>query len=430
MASHEIPNRGPELLAVNYSFVITALIAYSLRVYVRVGMVKAFGTDDWLMGLALMFFIAYDVSSNTGVHYGTGRHHADLSNDQILQARRCWYFCYLFYSSAMICSKFSIGTFLLRIAVRKVHTYIIWGAMAISVVSGAAFFFVTLFQCNPISYFWTKHLPESEGTCINMTIVIALAYLYSAFSIISDFTFALLPALLVMNLQLARKTKIALIPLLTMGCIASSAVVARLPYMLNIANPDFLWATSDIAIWSTVEQGLAITAGSLATIRPLFSIFLFKIGLTSYPTKQQTPVFGGSTTANRIVGGHRANAPSSQIDMYRLPSRGPQEGDEESGAYTGRGSQDIPRSPTWYQTQFEKVKRGSLARGKPGVPLPPTSTTLSGDGSEESLRGLNEKSSKSREPSMDEERGMQIMVSRSFFVTDAERASYVQENEK
>lgn len=54
MASHEIPNRGPELIGVNYAFMITALIAFSLRVYVRVGMVKAFGTDDKLMGLALV----------------------------------------------------------------------------------------------------------------------------------------------------------------------------------------------------------------------------------------------------------------------------------------------------------------------------------------------------------------------------------------
>lgn len=140
----------------------------------------------------------------------------------------------------MICSKISIAFFLLRIAVRKIHSYIIYAAMTISVVAGAAFFFVTLFQCNPVSFFWTKHLPGQPGTCVDMTIVIALGYVYSAFSIISDFTFALLPAHLVMGLQLKRKTKIALIPLLTMGCIASSAVVARLPYVLKIGAPDFL----------------------------------------------------------------------------------------------------------------------------------------------------------------------------------------------
>ena len=37
-------------------------------------------------------------------------------------------------------------------------------------------------------------------------------------------------------------------------------------------------ATVDIAIWSTTEQGLAITAGSLATLRPLFRKVATQLG--------------------------------------------------------------------------------------------------------------------------------------------------------
>jgi hypothetical protein len=100
--------------------------------------------------------------------------------------------------------------------VKKIHIWIIYFAMMISVVAGLAFFFVTLFQCYPISYFWDDY--SQNGTCVNIEIIIALGYLYSCFSIISDFTFAILPAFLVMGLQLKRRTKIALIPLLAMGC--------------------------------------------------------------------------------------------------------------------------------------------------------------------------------------------------------------------
>jgi spore maturation protein SpmB len=49
-----VPNRGPELLGVNVAFIATAITAYLLRCFVRVKMVKAFGFDDWLMGLALV----------------------------------------------------------------------------------------------------------------------------------------------------------------------------------------------------------------------------------------------------------------------------------------------------------------------------------------------------------------------------------------
>jgi hypothetical protein len=47
-----VPNRGPELLAVNIAFTTTAILACALRIFVRVKMVKAFGRDDWLMVFA------------------------------------------------------------------------------------------------------------------------------------------------------------------------------------------------------------------------------------------------------------------------------------------------------------------------------------------------------------------------------------------
>lgn len=51
-AAMAVPNRGPELLAVNIAFVTTAVSACLLRCYVRLRMVKAFGLDDWLMVIA------------------------------------------------------------------------------------------------------------------------------------------------------------------------------------------------------------------------------------------------------------------------------------------------------------------------------------------------------------------------------------------
>jgi hypothetical protein len=48
---------------------------------------------------------------------------------------------------------------------------------------------------------------------------------------------------------------------------------------------DFLYATSDVAIWSTCETGIGITASSLATLRPLirqvFGSKIFGAGSTS-----------------------------------------------------------------------------------------------------------------------------------------------------
>jgi hypothetical protein len=120
----------------------------------------------------------------------------------------------------MIFSKVSIGWFLLRLTVKRIHNWIVYASMGLTVITGAVFFFVTLFQCQPISHFWMQAIPGTEGHCIDGVVIAALAYLYSGINVIVDFTFALLPGFLIYGLQLDRKTKFFLVPLLGMGCMS------------------------------------------------------------------------------------------------------------------------------------------------------------------------------------------------------------------
>ncbi|KAF1841545.1 uncharacterized protein K460DRAFT_419592 [Cucurbitaria berberidis CBS 394.84] len=387
-----IENRGPELLGVNIAFVITAVFACALRCWVRIHMVKAFGRDDWLMVFATIFFIMYATSSNLGVKYGTGRHRADLTTEGYQNGRHCWFFCYLLYAASMMCSKLSIGFLLLRISVTKIHTWILYLAMLISVVAGGVFFFVCLFQCSPVSYMWDR--TSQSGRCVNDTLIAVLAYIYSAFSIVSDFTFAIIPAFLVWHLQLKRRAKVALIPLITMGCVASAAVVARLPFLKDFNSPDFLWATIDIAIWSTVEQGLAITAGSLATLRPLFFIAMQRLGLNTRPTGKRPSAYGMSVplTPNAIPSSSQRPYDKLRPDTYK-PGTTVQttQGSDEKGVLQ---HDEFSKSPQWFTT---------VERKEPD---------------NESEQNLKNKS-----PRNSEEDGMHIMVSRTFHIMDEERGS-------
>ncbi|KAK6215534.1 hypothetical protein QIS74_08553 [Colletotrichum tabaci] len=311
----EIENRGPQLVTVGITLVTTAVIATVLRCYVRLFLVKNFGVDDWCMLGAITSFILFVSCALTGVHYGTGRHRKDLGDEDWESAMMYWWYCYLWYCLAMIASKISIGYFLLRITVRKVDVWIIYIVMMLTVCTGVVFFFVTLLQCQPISYFWNKR--TQDGHCVPMDVIIALTYLYSAFSVICDFTFAILPIVLIWNLKMDRKTKLALVPIMAMACIASAAVVVRMPFVKDFKNPDFLYATVDIAIWSTTEQGLAITAGSLATLRPLFRLVGYRLGFTSMGASQLHDSERGAPSA---MGGKIKNASNGSSGHQR---RGP-----------------------------------------------------------------------------------------------------------
>ncbi|KAI1298368.1 hypothetical protein F5Y03DRAFT_270258 [Xylaria venustula] len=288
----DVPNRGPELLLVCVILLVLSIVTFALRTYTRLGLMKTWGLEDWCMSLAAIAFILFAASAITGVHYGTGRHHKDLAANDIEQAMKYWWFCYVWYCITMIFSKISIGVFLLRLTITRIHHSIIYVVMLLTVASGTVFFFVTLFQCSPVSYFWDKNI--KGGTCIDPKIIAALTYLYSAFSVICDFTFSILPMFLIRTLQMNRRAKVALVLILSIGCVASIAVTVRFAYIHNFTDPDFLWATLDIAIWSLSEGGLAITAASLATLRPLVRIWGEKLGISTTRTRASMPLSDGT----------------------------------------------------------------------------------------------------------------------------------------
>ncbi|KAK4205402.1 hypothetical protein QBC40DRAFT_270921 [Triangularia verruculosa] len=185
----------------------------------------------------------------------------------------------------MILVKISIGYFLLRVTITRLHRWIIYAAGAVTCVSCLTFFFVTMLQCQPISYFWNR---DQEGKCINMDVLTALAILYSVFSVITDLTYALLPAWVVAHLNMEKKSKTAVIGLMGMGCVASAAVIVRGPYLQHLGSEDFLWDTAPVAIWSSVEAALAITAGCLACLQPLVKMIGAKLGITIFTRTAKT----------------------------------------------------------------------------------------------------------------------------------------------
>ncbi|CAI6292913.1 unnamed protein product [Periconia digitata] len=284
MSNTRQESRGPELLAVAVAFVSLAAVSTALRAYVRIFLVKAFGWDDAWMIVALLCHVLFAGCAIGGVKWGTGRHMSTLSDHDVFMAMRFWWICYIGYCWAMIAAKLSIGIFLLRVTIRPMHKRVIYLVMGLTILTGLVFFFVTLLQCRPIDYFWNRKIP---GSCINVDVIIGLTFLYSIISIICDFTFAILPIFLVWSLNMDFRTRALLVPIFGMACIASVAVLCRTAFIMDFKDPDFLWATLDIAIWSDIEQGLAITAGSLATLRPLYRRITGHLEISKGPSENR-----------------------------------------------------------------------------------------------------------------------------------------------
>ncbi|KAL3483665.1 hypothetical protein BJX62DRAFT_249286 [Aspergillus germanicus] len=269
----EFKGRSISIFVVTLVFFVLSLIAVALRCFVRLRLVRAFGRDDSLMLFAMALNVLFAICGITGSFDGLGQRTEELRHDNLSveKALFWWWLGQASYVWVVAVAKISIALALLRLTISRAHQYILWGVIGVSAVVGLAFWFILTLQCRPVSYFWRRF--RTEGVCISVDYLLGLAYLYSATAVVCDFILALLPILLVSRLQMNFRTKAALAAILSVGCVASTAVIVRIPYLRHYKDEDFLYATTDISIWSNVEAGLGITAGSLVTVRPLFRFF-------------------------------------------------------------------------------------------------------------------------------------------------------------
>ena len=155
--------------------------------------------------------------------HGAGRHIRDVEPQDVekaLQVRfstsparipivltipQFWYLAELFYVLSNCMLKIALGIFLLRVASKKAHVWIIRLLMIGTIVFGTSYFFLMLLQCNPISQFWT--VSPSSPKCMNPKIITSTTYVASGITAFADWTFGILPFFIVWDLKMARKAK-------------------------------------------------------------------------------------------------------------------------------------------------------------------------------------------------------------------------------
>ncbi|RHZ50893.1 hypothetical protein CDV55_101456 [Aspergillus turcosus] len=252
-------------------FLCLSFIAVALRCFVRLRLVKAFGWDDGLMVLAMVFNIWFSTCILGGAFAGIGKRFDQFDSVADIQTALLWWWLgQCAYAWVVSTARISIAVLLLRLTVRRRSSAVIYIVIGLTATVGLAFWLVLTLQCHPVREFWER---TGKGHCIDTQHLLDVAYLYSATACLCDFTLGLFPIYLIKDLQMNRRTKYAVGIILSMGCIAGAAVAARIPFLPRYREPDFLYVTVGIGISSNVEAGLGIIAGSLITLRPLMRWF-------------------------------------------------------------------------------------------------------------------------------------------------------------
>ncbi|KAL4916629.1 hypothetical protein BDW62DRAFT_101186 [Aspergillus aurantiobrunneus] len=356
MVDHSAAVRG-----VAAAFLALSSLAVILRCYVRLRIVKALGWDDWVMGFAMLFYIMFCGCMIGGSLWGTGKHLWDLTAKQRTIAMEYWFLCDISYAASSILAKISVCIFLLRVIPFQWHRATLYTVTALNVSTGIVFFVLLVIQCSPVSFWWRRMSGDTDGKCVYLDVIEAMLYAFSVTSAVFDLTVGLLPIILVHKLQMDRRTKAAVASILGMACIASIAIIIRIPFVPTIQDPDFLYATVQVAIWSAIEVGLSIAAGSLATTRPLFRVFFSRLSTSHTFTDDPSDP---SSNINNNENKYRKSKSNSRRTSDRLALAALDSGLGSSVPASASASASAPTSASRTSNSIDKARGGSSGDGR------------------------------------------------------------------
>ncbi|KAJ0121927.1 cation-transporting atpase 4 [Diaporthe amygdali] len=317
---------GVLLLHVTIAMLTLSWVTLGARLAVRKWLKpEAMGADDYLMFTGL---ILYSVTCSLVIvccFYGAGQLSKELTPPDIMQGTKLFFIAEFFYSSCTVPIKSSICVTLLRIAdARRRFVWTIWFVIGATAVASVVFILVIANICHPITALWG----ETTGVC-NPILNSSVSFFFSAVSIVTDLTLAVLPAILLMPLQMRWRVKISVVLMLGLAAFASCATIIRLRYLtLYNDQAEFMFSTGQIGLWSVVEEGIGICAGSMPTLRPLLSLSIFggSTNASDDPSRGTLPL----SSSNHLKQGEQRDAVKMQTMRSPRENKGRGSTDDDS----------------------------------------------------------------------------------------------------
>jgi hypothetical protein len=211
-----------------------------------------FGYDDWCVLATLIAATPSAIITVIGtVKNGLGRDLWTLTPDEITNMLRYFYIMAWLYFTQLTLLKLTLLFFYIRVFPAKPVQRLLWGTIIFTLLWGIAFIIVAIFQCRPISYFWTKWDGMHHGTCLKINAITASN---AAISIVLDFWILGVPLWQLWGLKLHWKKKIGVAMMFCVGTFVTVVSILRLQALVHFAaSSNVSWEFYDVSVWSTVE---------------------------------------------------------------------------------------------------------------------------------------------------------------------------------
>ncbi|TLS22772.1 uncharacterized protein PpBr36_06723 [Pyricularia pennisetigena] len=243
-------------------FLILITLAVAARVYTRLVILRTFGPDDYAAVLSLFFTFACGLVIGLMVRHGSGKHIWTLQPSDVEAYLIEFYLSIVFYNAAIMATK---AAFLLQyyrvLAVNRAMKRIYLGFLVLIASWCFGFVLVAIFQCSPISDFWSS--APTRNCLPNMP----YWNVQGVGHIITDILVFTLPLPALYQLHINGTQKLVLMGIFSLGFFACAISVIRLRYL--VVAEDVTWDNTVPSVWSTTEVSIGLLCACLPTLRPL-----------------------------------------------------------------------------------------------------------------------------------------------------------------
>ncbi|CAI6044537.1 unnamed protein product [Clonostachys chloroleuca] len=263
---HAVPPEGLALLIVVITifFTVINLVVLLLRGYIQT-INHSNGIEDHLMYIGGIVNLGHNIAVVYGCYTGIGSFDYKLNAPIVTEGAKVVTIWQLLYLTCSPIVKISICATLIRVASQRRYTYPLYAVSILATGMSVMAIICVFIQCTPFTASWT-----GKGKCIPVDVIMIPTYIFSAVNIAIDWTISIIPAFILWNLRIRRNLKLLASGILGIGILASTATIVRMMYILGYTdNSNQLRKIGNIIMFTVIEIGLGITAGSLPSLREL-----------------------------------------------------------------------------------------------------------------------------------------------------------------